>query len=254
MILGDFATITNLHSVIAQEIEGDCHSLARALARCTLLLIRADALTPSIIECVWGANKIVQRNLGGPWGDLALICHRLITLSAVAINAIHIWTTTDQDNTQVITPDALWFNPPGLRAIINSIAQPSAATYIREPLSPGTGHKPNQHSTQQHTQLNQSYKLHLQRHSSNQVLQTSNSSYVGNTSPIPLAPPTASLPRMESQHQHKTLYSLCFILLQITSQQLGSLVASEKLTAGNLTNCKPKNECGKQRCISLSNA
>jgi hypothetical protein len=138
MILGDFGTITNLHPVITQEIEGNHHFLAQALARCTLLLIGADALTPSIIECVWGANKIIRRNLGGPRGDLALICRCLISLSAVAINTFHLWTTTDHDNTQIITPDALQFNPPGLRAIIDSIARPSAATYVREPLSPGT--------------------------------------------------------------------------------------------------------------------
>jgi hypothetical protein len=76
--------------------------------------------------------------MGGPRGDLALICRRLISLSAVAINAFHLWTTIDHNNTQTITPDTLRFNLPGLRAIIDSIAQPSAATYVREPLSPGT--------------------------------------------------------------------------------------------------------------------
>jgi hypothetical protein len=138
MILGDFTTITNLHPVITQEIEGNCHCLTQALAQCTLLLIGADSLTPLIIERVWGANKIVRSNLGGPCWDLALIPRCLIFLSAVAINAFHLWATTDHDNTRIITPDALRFNLPGLRAIINSIAQPSAATYVCEPLSPGT--------------------------------------------------------------------------------------------------------------------
>jgi hypothetical protein len=78
------------------------------------------------------------RNLGGPRGDLALIRHRLISLSAVTINAFYLWTTTDHDNTRVITPDALQFNPPGLCAIINSIAQTSAAMYVRKSLAPGT--------------------------------------------------------------------------------------------------------------------
>jgi hypothetical protein len=59
MILSNFATITNLHPVIAHKIEGGRHSLARALARCTLLLIGANALTPSIIQQVWGANETV---------------------------------------------------------------------------------------------------------------------------------------------------------------------------------------------------
>jgi hypothetical protein len=51
------------------------------------------------IERVWGANKIIRRNLGGLHGDLALICCRLISLSAVAINSFHLWTTTDHNNT-----------------------------------------------------------------------------------------------------------------------------------------------------------
>jgi hypothetical protein len=50
LLLNDFAVITNLHPVINHNIEGDRSSLARALARCTLLLIGAKALTPNIIQ------------------------------------------------------------------------------------------------------------------------------------------------------------------------------------------------------------
>ena len=50
MLLSDFATITNLHPVIARDIEGDRLLLACALAQCTLLLIGAEALTPSLIQ------------------------------------------------------------------------------------------------------------------------------------------------------------------------------------------------------------
>jgi hypothetical protein len=71
MILGDFTTITNLHPVITQEIKGDCHSLVQALARCTLLLLGADALNPSIIERVWGANEMY----GATWEDRVVILH-----------------------------------------------------------------------------------------------------------------------------------------------------------------------------------
>jgi hypothetical protein len=138
MILSNFVTITNLYPVITHKIEGDHHLLAQALTQCTLLLIGANALTPSIIQQVWGANETVRRNLGGPRGDLALIRCRLISLSAVTINAFYLWTTTDHNNTRVITPDALQFNPPGLCTIIDLIAQPSAATYVRKPLAPGT--------------------------------------------------------------------------------------------------------------------
>jgi hypothetical protein len=38
---------------------------------------------------------------------------------------------------RIITPDALHFNPPGLRAILALLAQPSGATYVRKPLASG---------------------------------------------------------------------------------------------------------------------
>ena len=60
MLLSDFAVITNLQPVIYQDIEGDCLSLVRALAQCTLLLIGAEALTPTVIQRVWGANDTVR--------------------------------------------------------------------------------------------------------------------------------------------------------------------------------------------------
>ena len=137
MLLSNFAMIMNLHPVIAHDIKGDHQSLARALAWCTLLLLGADTLTPAIIQWVQGANKIVPCNLGKPRGDLALIRHRLISLSAVVINAFHLWITTDYDSACIITPDALHFNPPGLRAILALIAKLSTATYVCEPLASG---------------------------------------------------------------------------------------------------------------------
>jgi hypothetical protein len=76
-------------------------------------------------------------NLGGPRGDLALIRHRLISLSAVAINAFHLWTTTDFDGAHVITSDALSLHPSGLRKIFDSIAKPSSTTYVHKPLASG---------------------------------------------------------------------------------------------------------------------
>ena len=140
LLLNDFTVITNLHPVIHHNIEGDRSSLARALARCTLLFIGAEALTPNIIKKVWGANDTVRRNLGGPRGDLALIRRRLISLSAVAINAFHLWMTTDFDGTRVISHDATRHHPSGMREILDSIMIPSSATYVREPLAPGTDH------------------------------------------------------------------------------------------------------------------
>ncbi len=73
MLLTDYATITNLHPVIHNKIANDQQALACALACCTLLLLGSDALTPSIIQQVWGANNTIRTTLGGPRGDLALI-------------------------------------------------------------------------------------------------------------------------------------------------------------------------------------
>jgi hypothetical protein len=46
--------------------------------------------------------------------------------------------TTNFDGTRVITNDATHHHPPGMCEILNSIMLPSSATYVREPLAPGT--------------------------------------------------------------------------------------------------------------------
>jgi hypothetical protein len=94
MLLADFTTITNLRPVIHNEIADDRRALARALARCALLLLGSDALTPSIIQRAWGANDAIRKTLGGPHGDLALIRRRLVSLSKIAINTYHPWATS----------------------------------------------------------------------------------------------------------------------------------------------------------------
>ncbi len=47
--------------------------LARVLARFAILILGADALTPTIIQKVWGENDVVRRNLGGLRSNLAII-------------------------------------------------------------------------------------------------------------------------------------------------------------------------------------
>ena len=138
MLLNDFAVITNLHPAAYHNNEGDRLSLARSLARCTLLLTGAEALTPNLIRRVWGANETVRRNLGGPRGDLALIRRRLISMSAVAINAFHLWMTTEFDGMRVITSDSTRYHPRTMQEILKDIMLPSSATYVREPLAAGT--------------------------------------------------------------------------------------------------------------------
>jgi len=109
-----------------------------AYDRCTLLLLGSDALTPSIIQWVWGANDTVRKNLGGPRGDLALIRQCLISLSKVTINMYHLWATIDFDNTRIINDDALRCHPPGLQSIIQTLKDLTTAKYAHAPLAPGT--------------------------------------------------------------------------------------------------------------------
>jgi hypothetical protein len=73
MLLADFTTTTNLHPVIHNGVKDDQQALAQALACCFLLLLGLDALIPLIIQRVWGANDTIDKTLGGPRGDLALI-------------------------------------------------------------------------------------------------------------------------------------------------------------------------------------
>ena len=40
--------------------------LAHALSRCSHLNLGSQALTPSIIQQVWGANDMIRKFLGGP--------------------------------------------------------------------------------------------------------------------------------------------------------------------------------------------
>jgi hypothetical protein len=50
MLLANLSAITNLHRAIHNKIADNRQALARAYARCSLLLLGSDALTPSIIQ------------------------------------------------------------------------------------------------------------------------------------------------------------------------------------------------------------
>jgi hypothetical protein len=111
MLLANFAMITNLHPVIHNTIANNQQAFTCALAPCTLLLLGSDALTPPIIQRVWGANDTIQKTLGRPRGDLAFIQRHLVLLSNIAINTEHLWATTDFDNACIINNDALHCHP-----------------------------------------------------------------------------------------------------------------------------------------------
>jgi hypothetical protein len=72
MLLCDYVYLTNLSAFFRLNEEGTRQEISRILARFSLLMLGAKALTPRIIERVWGSNSIVRQNLGGTRGDLAL--------------------------------------------------------------------------------------------------------------------------------------------------------------------------------------
>jgi hypothetical protein len=72
LLLCGFVVLTNLTAVFTLNKPNDGRGLAKILARFSLLMLGAKALTPKIIERVWGTNPIVRKNLGGSRGDLAL--------------------------------------------------------------------------------------------------------------------------------------------------------------------------------------
>jgi hypothetical protein len=137
MLLEDFVVISNLTAVFALNEPDERRTLTHQLARLSLQLLGADALTPKIVAKVWGENEVDRQNLGGPRGDLALIRHQLISLASVANNTFHLWLTTTINGGMVIPPDALQHLPPGMRDIFQLISLNDAAIYVREPLHSG---------------------------------------------------------------------------------------------------------------------
>jgi hypothetical protein len=73
MLLEDFVSLYNLTAVFTLDKPADQHALVLILTRFSILLLGADALTPTIIKRVWGANAVVRCNLGGSHGNLAII-------------------------------------------------------------------------------------------------------------------------------------------------------------------------------------
>jgi hypothetical protein len=97
----------------------------------------AEALTPRIVERVWGSNPIARRNLGGTRGDLALIRRRLISLAVIANNTFYLWPTTSFNGTVIIPPEGLAHVPPGVRDILTIVRNATSAIYVHKPLHDG---------------------------------------------------------------------------------------------------------------------
>jgi hypothetical protein len=130
--------LTNLTAVFTLNEPNDRHGLARILARFSLLMLGAKTLTPTIIEQVLGTNPIVQKNLGGSRGNLALTRHCLISMTVVANNTFHLWLTTYFNKaTKIVPPESLHQVPPGVQNILKLVEDNASAIYIREPLPTG---------------------------------------------------------------------------------------------------------------------
>jgi len=130
MLLEDFVSLANLTAVFALNKPTDRKILARILARFAILLLGVDALTPTIIQTVWGENAVVRRNLGGPRGDLAIIRRRLVSHACVANNVFHLWLTTTFNGQTIIPPDSLKYIPPGVCDILQLVRHNDAAIYV----------------------------------------------------------------------------------------------------------------------------
>jgi hypothetical protein len=97
-------------------------------------MLGAKALTPRIVERVWGSNPIVQKNLGGTRRDLALIRLWLISLAVVANNMFCLWLTMLFDDAMIIPPEGLAHAPPGICNILTLVGNAAFAIYVCKPL------------------------------------------------------------------------------------------------------------------------
>jgi hypothetical protein len=138
LLLCVFVVLTNLTAVFTLNEPNDRRGLARILARFSSLMHGAKSLTPKIIEQVWGTKPIVQKNLGGSRGDLALTQPCLISMAVVANNTFHLWLTTYFNKaTKIVPPENLHQVPPGVQDILQLVEDNASAIYIHKPLPTG---------------------------------------------------------------------------------------------------------------------
>jgi hypothetical protein len=151
MMLDNFVTLTNLTAVYLLDEPTDKCALACILACFSLLMLGADALTPAIIERVWGQDKVVHQQLGGPRVNLAIICRRLISLACVRNKPFRLWLNTSFEGKTIITLEVLKHVPQGVRNILLLVKDNNSAIYVHEPLPSGKDRiQKLQHNLRQH--------------------------------------------------------------------------------------------------------
>jgi hypothetical protein len=137
LLLCDYVCLTNLTAVFRLNENGDRRELAQILVCFSLLMLGSKALTPRIVERVWGSNPVVRRNLGGTRGDLALTRRQLISMAIVANNTFHLWLTTLFNGNTIVPHESLAHVPPGVRDILTLVGNNTSAIYVHEPLPDG---------------------------------------------------------------------------------------------------------------------
>jgi hypothetical protein len=116
-------------------LPGDRSDMARILARFTLFLIGTDAITPRILNSVWGADNEAKIALGRPRGDLSLIRWHVLTLSKFAINTIHMWMTDPDTPILADTLPTFQKLPPTFKQLL--LHTKEKVVYAREPVPSG---------------------------------------------------------------------------------------------------------------------
>jgi hypothetical protein len=115
---------------------GDLTNMDHILTRLTLLLVGANACTPHIINSVWGADAEARLALGGPRGDLSLVCQKILILLKVAINTVHIWM--ENPSMPILSPNLHGFKclPPTVQLLLHCTH--ANRVFARKLVSPGT--------------------------------------------------------------------------------------------------------------------
>jgi hypothetical protein len=118
------------------SLPGDLKDMATIFAHLTLLLVGADTCTPHIINSGWGEDDDARLALGGPHGNLSLIRCRLLTLSKVAINTVHIWLIDPSTPILAPTSDSSDCLPSILRHLL--LHSSDKLVFARKPAPRGT--------------------------------------------------------------------------------------------------------------------
>ena len=85
---------------------------------------------------MWGEDKAAGLALGGPRGDLSLIQRKILTLTKVAMNMIHIWMTNLTMNFLAPTSPRFLRLPPTVQKLL--LHARDSKIYAPEPVPPGT--------------------------------------------------------------------------------------------------------------------